>query len=169
MSAKVGLDHFVLFLAVISISLGVLNLLPIPVLDGGHLLYYIIEAIKGGPLSEKAMLAARYARYPPDGRRSVGAGQATSIWGVNGINYRVDGVMPQGFQCPTNDVLTGGQTLPKPVELWVPLAISDKDWLVRRLDRKSRRLEDAFFDVLREQDPLKETAKTAASSEAIKK
>ncbi|HEX7796512.1 MAG TPA: aldolase/citrate lyase family protein [Vicinamibacterales bacterium] len=37
---------------------------------------------------EKAMLAARYARYPPDGRRSVGAGQATSIWGVNGINYR---------------------------------------------------------------------------------
>jgi 4-hydroxy-2-oxoheptanedioate aldolase len=37
---------------------------------------------------EKAMLAARYARYPPDGRRSVGAGQATSLWGVNGINYR---------------------------------------------------------------------------------
>jgi 2-keto-3-deoxy-L-rhamnonate aldolase RhmA len=37
---------------------------------------------------EKAMLAARYARYPPDGRRSVGAGQATSIWGGNGINYR---------------------------------------------------------------------------------
>jgi putative ABC transport system permease protein len=50
---------------------------------------------------------------------------------LNGINYRVDGVMPQGFQFPTNDVLTGGQTLPKPVELWVPLAISDKDWLVR--------------------------------------
>jgi len=36
---------------------------------------------------EKAMLAARYARYPPDGRRSVGAGQATSIWGGNGVNY----------------------------------------------------------------------------------
>ena len=46
--------------------------------------------------------------------------------------------------------------------------MSDKDWLVRRLDRKSRRLEDAFFDVMREQDPLKETAKTGAS-EAIKK
>jgi ABC-2 type transport system ATP-binding protein len=45
--------------------------------------------------------------------------------------------------------------------------ITDKDWLVRRIDRKSRRLEDAFFDVLREQDPLKETR--AASSEAIKK
>src|SRR5262245_4486681 len=37
---------------------------------------------------EKAMMAARYARYPPEGRRSVGAGQATSIWGVNGTNYR---------------------------------------------------------------------------------
>jgi hypothetical protein len=37
---------------------------------------------------EKAMNAARYARYPPEGRRSVGAGQAGSIWGVNGINYR---------------------------------------------------------------------------------
>src|SRR5262245_42115997 len=46
--------------------------------------------------------------------------------------------------------------------------MTDKDWLVRRIDRKSRRLEDAFFDVLREQDPLKEQAKTA-SSEAIKK
>ncbi len=37
---------------------------------------------------EKAIDAARYARYPPEGRRSVGAGQATSIWGVNGVNYR---------------------------------------------------------------------------------
>jgi regulator of sigma E protease len=58
-SAKVGLTHFVMFLAVISISLGVLNLLPIPVLDGGHLLYYIIEAVKGSPLSEKIMLAGQ--------------------------------------------------------------------------------------------------------------
>ena len=58
-SAKIGLDHFVMFLAVISISLGVLNLLPIPVLDGGHLLYYIIEVVKGGPLSEKAMMAGQ--------------------------------------------------------------------------------------------------------------
>ncbi len=55
-SAQGGLEHFVLFLALISISLGVLNLLPIPVLDGGHLLYYAIEAIKGEPLSEKVML-----------------------------------------------------------------------------------------------------------------
>lgn len=51
-SAQIGLDRFIMFLAVISISLGVLNLLPIPVLDGGHLLYYVIEAVKGGPLPE---------------------------------------------------------------------------------------------------------------------
>ena len=41
------------FLAVVSISLGVLNLLPIPVLDGGHLFFFLIEAIKGSPLSDK--------------------------------------------------------------------------------------------------------------------
>ena len=55
-SAKVGVEQFVLFLAIISISLGVLNLLPIPVLDGGHLMYYIIESIKGSPLSERTMM-----------------------------------------------------------------------------------------------------------------
>lgn len=54
-SAKVGVEQFVLFLAVISISLGVLNLLPIPVLDGGHLMYYIIEAVKGSPLPESVL------------------------------------------------------------------------------------------------------------------
>lgn len=54
-SAQLGLDHFLKFLALISISLGVLNLLPIPILDGGHLLYYFVEAVKGGPLSERAM------------------------------------------------------------------------------------------------------------------
>jgi regulator of sigma E protease len=55
-SAKVGGTQFLLFLAVISISLAVLNLLPIPVLDGGHLLYYVIEVIKGSPVSERVML-----------------------------------------------------------------------------------------------------------------
>lgn len=55
-SAKVGVEQFVLFLAVISISLGVLNLLPIPVLDGGHLMYYIIESVKGSPLSERTLM-----------------------------------------------------------------------------------------------------------------
>jgi len=54
-SAQIGLDRFVLFLAVVSISLGVLNLLPIPVLDGGHLLIYLIEGIQGKPLSETAL------------------------------------------------------------------------------------------------------------------
>lgn len=54
-SARLGLSHYLRFLALISISLGVLNLLPIPVLDGGHLMYYLIEVIKGGPVSERVM------------------------------------------------------------------------------------------------------------------
>jgi regulator of sigma E protease len=53
-SAQVGVDRFVLFLAVVSISLGVLNLLPVPVLDGGHLLFYLAEAVLGRPLPERA-------------------------------------------------------------------------------------------------------------------
>jgi regulator of sigma E protease len=55
-SAKIGLVPFIVFLAVVSISLGVLNLLPIPVLDGGHLFYYFIEAIKGSPVSDRVMI-----------------------------------------------------------------------------------------------------------------
>jgi len=55
-SAQIGLVPFLTFLAVISISLGVLNLLPIPVLDGGHLLYFLIEAVRGRPLSEEAQI-----------------------------------------------------------------------------------------------------------------
>ncbi len=55
-TARIGLDRFVMFLAVVSISLGVLNLLPIPVLDGGHLLYYLIEVVKGSPVSERVMV-----------------------------------------------------------------------------------------------------------------
>ena len=54
-SAQMGWVSYVTFLALISISLGVLNLLPIPLLDGGHLMYYLIEIIKGGPISERAM------------------------------------------------------------------------------------------------------------------
>lgn len=53
-TAGIGLVEFLSFLAVISVSLGVLNLLPVPVLDGGHLLYYLVEFLKGSPLSEKA-------------------------------------------------------------------------------------------------------------------
>jgi regulator of sigma E protease len=54
-SAKLGLDYYLKFLALVSISLAVLNLLPIPILDGGHLLYYVVEIIKRGPLSERSM------------------------------------------------------------------------------------------------------------------
>jgi regulator of sigma E protease len=53
-AASVGLAAFLSFLALVSISLGVLNLLPVPILDGGHLLYYLIELIKGSPLSDVA-------------------------------------------------------------------------------------------------------------------
>ena len=53
-SAQAGTLVFVGYLALISISLGVLNLLPIPLLDGGHLLYYFAELIKGSPLSDRA-------------------------------------------------------------------------------------------------------------------
>jgi regulator of sigma E protease len=54
-SAKMGWVPFVLFLALISVSIGVLNLLPIPVLDGGQLLYHIAELIKGSPVSAEAL------------------------------------------------------------------------------------------------------------------
>lgn len=54
-SAHVGWKAFLAFLALVSISLGVLNLLPIPVLDGGHLMYYMAEILKGSPVSERAM------------------------------------------------------------------------------------------------------------------
>jgi len=54
-TAQLGWTHYLKFVALISISLGVLNLLPIPVLDGGHLLYYTIEIIKGGPIPERVM------------------------------------------------------------------------------------------------------------------
>nr|AQQ74524.1 hypothetical protein [uncultured bacterium] len=53
-SAGAGVVQYVSFIALISISLGVLNLLPVPILDGGHLLYYLIEFVKGSPLSEQA-------------------------------------------------------------------------------------------------------------------
>ncbi|PRY63064.1 regulator of sigma E protease [Vreelandella songnenensis] len=52
-SARAGVEAFVGFLAYLSISLGVLNLLPIPVLDGGHLLYYFLEIVRGRPVSEQ--------------------------------------------------------------------------------------------------------------------
>ncbi len=53
-SAEAGITRFLEFLAIVSVSLGILNLLPIPILDGGHLLYYLIESVIGRPVSEEA-------------------------------------------------------------------------------------------------------------------
>jgi regulator of sigma E protease len=58
-SANLGLKVFIGFLALVSISIGVLNLLPIPVLDGGHLMYYIAEIFKGSPVSEQVMITGQ--------------------------------------------------------------------------------------------------------------
>jgi regulator of sigma E protease len=58
--AKNGLAWYLSLLAALSLSLAILNLLPIPVLDGGHLLYYLIELVKGRPLSDRAMAAGQY-------------------------------------------------------------------------------------------------------------
>ena len=58
-SAAIGFSAFVGALAIISISIGILNLLPIPVLDGGHLFYYLIEMVKGSPVSEKFEVAGQ--------------------------------------------------------------------------------------------------------------
>ena len=55
-SISTGAEEFLRFLALLSVSLGVLNLLPIPVLDGGHILFYLIEAVRGRPLSEKSQV-----------------------------------------------------------------------------------------------------------------
>lgn len=59
-SANLGPAWFLNFLAVLSLSLFVMNLLPIPVLDGGHLLYYLIELVKGSPVGERALVAGQY-------------------------------------------------------------------------------------------------------------
>ena len=55
-SAYLGLTAFLAFLAIISVSLGVLNLMPVPLLDGGQVVYQVVEAVKGSPLSERAQL-----------------------------------------------------------------------------------------------------------------
>ncbi|MEO5347221.1 MAG: RIP metalloprotease RseP [Magnetococcus sp. YQC-9] len=60
-TAEQGASSMLFFMALISINLGILNLLPIPVLDGGHLLFFLIEAFKGSPLSEQVRLNANRA------------------------------------------------------------------------------------------------------------
>ena len=52
-SVRLGLAYYLGFLAIVSVSLGVLNLLPLPVLDGGHLMYYLFEGVTGRPVSEQ--------------------------------------------------------------------------------------------------------------------
>ncbi len=59
-SAQLGPAWFLNFLAILSLSLCIMNLLPIPVLDGGHLLYYLIELVKGSPVGERALVAGQY-------------------------------------------------------------------------------------------------------------
>lgn len=56
-TAAMGLQSYIEFLALVSVSLGILNLLPIPVLDGGHLLYYAVEWLRGKPVSERVQQA----------------------------------------------------------------------------------------------------------------
>jgi len=51
-SVRLGLAYYLGFLAIVSVSLGVLNLLPLPVLDGGHLMYYLFEAVTGRQVSD---------------------------------------------------------------------------------------------------------------------
>jgi regulator of sigma E protease len=59
-AAKLGLAHFLTFLAQVSVGIGVLNLLPIPVLDGGRLLYYLFEGATGRPVSTPWQTWLRY-------------------------------------------------------------------------------------------------------------
>ncbi len=59
-SALLGFSRFLFFLGLISLSLAIINLLPIPMLDGGHLMYYLVELIKGSPVSEQTQVAGQY-------------------------------------------------------------------------------------------------------------
>jgi regulator of sigma E protease len=59
-SARLGLSRFLFFLGVLSLSLAILNFLPIPLLDGGHLMYYLIEWLKGSPVSDQTQLVGQY-------------------------------------------------------------------------------------------------------------
>ena len=60
-SAERGMSYFLSFLAIVSISLGVLNLLPIPILDGGQIIYQLIELLKGSPMTERAQILGQQA------------------------------------------------------------------------------------------------------------
>ncbi len=83
-SAMAGWKVFLSFLALVSISLGVLNLLPVPVLDGGHLMYYMVEILRGRPVSERAMEIGQKA-----GILLLGLLMATAFY--NDINRLITG------------------------------------------------------------------------------
>ena len=59
-SARLGFSRFLFFLGLISLSLAIINLLPIPILDGGHLMYYLAEIVKGTPVSERTQIIGQY-------------------------------------------------------------------------------------------------------------
>ena len=71
-SARQGMTRFLFFLGLISLSLAIINLLPIPVLDGGHLLYFLIEWIKGSPVSEQGQIIGQ----------SVGLAMIVGLMGI---------------------------------------------------------------------------------------
>ena len=58
-AASIGFTTFLSLLALISVSIGVINLLPVPVLDGGHLLFNLVEIAKGSPLPDRVMVAGQ--------------------------------------------------------------------------------------------------------------
>jgi regulator of sigma E protease len=58
-SAELGLAYYLDLMAVISLGLGIFNLLPVPILDGGHLLYHLAEFVRGGPLPERVLERAQ--------------------------------------------------------------------------------------------------------------
>ena len=59
-AARTGMGYFLYILGVLNINLGIMNLLPVPVLDGGHLMFAVIEKIRGKPVSEKIRSIASY-------------------------------------------------------------------------------------------------------------
>ncbi|MCF7222667.1 RIP metalloprotease RseP [Marilutibacter chinensis] len=79
-----GIAWYLSILALLSLSLGILNLLPIPILDGGHLLYYLIELVKGSPVSERVMAAGQY----------VGLALIAGLMGLAFYNDIVNNLIP---------------------------------------------------------------------------
>lgn len=97
MAAKSGLTDFLYFLAFLSLQLGLLNLLPIPVLDGGHLLFFGIEAVRRRPLSARARGMAEQAGFffLIALMLLVTVNDVESVWGIRGIWEKMKTVLPK--------------------------------------------------------------------------